>query len=122
MAKNSHFNQEFELEKLKLQIEVQRQEGEHEVRLEKIRLEREDKERLERETERQVELDKLKLQQYNHPSGQSFYVIKNFHPVPSFQEDDVDMFFLRIKKLATNLNWPKDYWTILLQKAFVRKT
>ena len=31
------------------------------------------------------------------------------------------MFFLHFEKLAINLNWPKDYWTILLQKAFVGK-
>ena len=63
----------------------------------------------------------MKLQQLNHPIGQSFDVIKNFQAVPSFQEDDVDMFFLHFEKLATNLNWPKDHWTILLQKAFVGK-
>ena len=66
-------------------------------------------------------MEKLKLQQSNHPTGQSFDVIKNFQAVPSFQEDDVDMFFLHFEKLATNLNWPKDHWTILLQKAFVGK-
>ena len=63
----------------------------------------------------------MKLQQSNHPIGQSFDVIKNFQAVPSFQEDDVDMFFLHFENLATNLNWPKDHWTILLQKAFVGK-
>ena len=66
-------------------------------------------------------MEKLKLQQSNHPIGQSFDIIKNFQAVPSFQEDDVDMFFLHFEKLATNLNWPKDHWTILLQKAFVGK-
>ena len=66
-------------------------------------------------------MEKLKLQQSNHPIGQSFDVIKNFQAVPSFQEDNVDIFFLHFEKLATNLNWPKDHWTILLQKAFVGK-
>ena len=75
----------------------------------------------ERKKERQFELEKLKLQQSNHPIGQILDVIKNFQAVPSFQEDDVDMFFLHFEKLATNLNWPKDHWTILLQKAFVGK-
>ena len=75
-------------------------------KLEKMRLENEEKERQERERERererqiqerekerQFELEKLKLQQSSHPIGQSFDVIKNFKAVPSFQEDDVDMFF-----------------------------
>ena len=129
MVKTRNYDQEFELEKLKLQMEAKRQEREHIEKLEKMRIEKEEREReresarqiQEREKERQFELEKLKLQQSNHPIGQSFDVIKNLKAVPSFQEDDVDMFFLHFEKLATNLNWPKDYWTILLQKAFVGK-
>ena len=141
MVKNRNYDQEIELEKLKLRMEAERQEREHTEKLEKMRIEKEEKERQERERERererqiqererqiqerekerQFELEKLKLQQSSHPTGQSFDVIKNFQAVPSFQEDDVDMFFLYFEKLATNLNWPKDYWTILLQKAFVGK-
>ena len=126
-----------------MEFEAKRQEREHIEKLEKMRIEKEEKEKerqeregererqiqerererqiQEREKERQFELEKLKLQQSSHPIGQSFDVIKNFQAVPSFQEDDVDMFFLHFEKLATNLNWPKDYWTILLQKAFVGK-
>ena len=128
MIKTRNYDQEFELEKLKLQMEAKRQEREHIEKLEKMRIEeerekereRQEKERererqeresarqiQEREKERQFELEKLKLQQSNHPIGQSFDVIKNFQAVPSFQEDDVDMFFLHFEKLATNLNWPK---------------
>ena len=147
MVKNLKYDQEFELEKLKLQMELekmrletQREEKEKERQERERERERQEKERdrererqererereserqiQEREKERQFELEKLKLQQSNHPIGQSFDVIKNFQAVPSFQEDDVDMFFLHFEKLATNLNWPKDHWTILLQKAFVGK-
>ena len=125
MVKTRNYDQEFELEKLKLQMEAKRQEREHIEKLEKMRIEKEERERererQEKERERQFELEKLKLQQSNHPIGQSFDVIKNFQAVPSFQEDDVDMFFLHFEKLATNFNWPKDHWTILLQKAFVGK-
>ena len=134
MVKTRKYDQEFELEKLKLQMELEKMRLEREEK-EKERQERErerqEKERereresarqiQEREKERQFELEKLKLQQSNHPIGQSFDVIKNFQAVPSFQEDDVDMFFLHFEKLATNLNWPKDHWNILLQKAFVGK-
>ena len=102
--------------------ERERQEKERERERERQERERESARQIqEREKERQFELEKLKLQQLNHPIGQGFDVIKNFQAVPSFQEDDVDMFFLHFKKLATNLNWPKDHWTILLQKAFVGK-
>ena len=100
----------------------ERQEKERERERQERERERESTRQIqEREKERQFELEKLKLQQSNHPIGQSFDVIKNFQAVPSFQEDDVDMFFLHFEKLATNLNWPKDHWTILLQKAFVGK-
>ena len=136
MVKTRKYDQEFELEKLKLQMELEkmrletqreekereRQEKERERERERQERERESARQIqEREKERQFELEKLKLQQSNHPIGQSFDVIKNFQAVPSFQEDDVDMFFLHFEKLATNLNWPKDHWTILLQKAFVGK-
>ena len=145
MVKTRKYDQEFELEKLKLQMELekmrletQREEKERERQEKERERERQEKERererqerereresarqiQEREKERQFELEKLKLQQSNHPIGQSFAVIKNLQAVPSFQEDDVDMFFLHFEKLATNLNWPKDHWTILLLKAFVGK-
>ena len=123
MVKTRKYDQEFELEKLKLQMELEkmRLETQREEK-EKERQERERERQIqERERERQFELEKLKLQQSNHPIGQNFDVIKNFQAVPSFQEDDVDMFFIHFEKLATNLNWPKDHWTILLQKAFVGK-
>ena len=118
--------QEKERERERQETERERERQEKERERERERQERE-REResarqiQEREKERQFELEKLKLQQSNHPVGQSFDVIKNFQAVPSFQEDDVDMFFLHFEKLATNLNWPKDHWTILLQKAFVGK-
>ena len=141
MVKTRKYDQEFELEKLKLQMELEkmrletqreekekeRQEREKERQEKERERERQEREResarqiQERKKERQFELENLKLQQSNHPIGQSFDVIKNFQAVPSFQEDDVDMFFLHFEKLATNLNWPKDHWTILLQKAFVGK-
>ena len=114
--------QERERERQEKERERERQEKERERERERQERERESARQIqEREKERQFELEKLKLQQLNHPIGQSFDVIKNFQAVPSFQEDDVDMFFLHFEKLATNLNWPKDHWTILLQKAFVGK-
>ena len=114
--------QERERERQEKERERERQEKERERERERQERERESARQIqEREKERQFELEKLKLQQLNHPIGQSFDVIKNFQAVPSFQENDVDMFFLHFEKLATNLNWPKDHWTILLQKAFVGK-
>ena len=80
--------------------ERERQEKEREREGERQERERESARQIqEREKERQFELEKLKLQQSNHPIGQSFDVIKNFQAVSSFQEDDVDMFFLHFELL-----------------------
>ncbi len=107
-------DREYELEILRLRDRAA--EREHTERLEKLRLE-------EKERERNFELEKLRLQQSisKSTSSKSFDVIKNFQAVPTFQEEDVDMYFLHFEKLATSLNWPKQHWTILLQKAFVGK-
>ena len=125
--KRERERQEKERERERQEKEREKERQERERQEKERERERQEREResarqiQEREKERQFELEKLKLQQSNHPIGQSFDVIKNFQAVPSFQEDDVDMFFLHFEKLATNLNWPKDHWTILLQKAFVGK-
>ena len=140
MVKTRNYDQEFELEKLKLQMELEkmrlvetqekekeRQERERERERQERERERQIQERekerqiQEREKERQFELEKLKLQQSNHPIGQSFDVIKNFQAVPSFQEDDVDMFFLHFEKLATNLNWLKDLTGLYCCRSFCWK-
>ena len=100
--------QERERERERQGKERERERQEKERERERQERERESARQIqEREKERQFELEKLKLQQSNYPIGKSFDVIKNFQAVPSFQEDDVDMFFLHFEKLATNLNWPK---------------
>ena len=41
--------------------------------------------------------------------------------VPQFREKEVDQYFLHFEKVATNLKWPKDKWTLLLQSVLVGK-
>ena len=41
--------------------------------------------------------------------------------VPPFQEREVDQYFLHFEKIATNCEWPKDSWTMLLQSVLVGK-
>ena len=41
--------------------------------------------------------------------------------VPRFQEKEVDKYFQYFEKIATNLKWPKEHWTMLLQSSFVGK-
>ena len=115
MVKTRKYDQEFELEKLKLQMELEkmrlereekekeRQERERERQEKERERERQEKERerererqereresarqiQEREKERQFELEKLKLQQSNHPIGQSFDVSRISRPYLLFKK------------------------------------
>ena len=48
-------------------------------------------------------------------SSAHFDVTKHIKLVPPFQEKKVDKYFLHFKKVAENLKWPKEHWTLLLQ-------
>ena len=34
---------------------------------------------------------------------------------------EVDKYFLHLEKVAENLNWPKEHWTLLLQSVLIGK-
>ena len=44
---------------------------------------------------------------------------KNIRLVPSFQEKEVDKYFLHFEKVAENLKWPKEHSTLLLQSLVI---
>ena len=50
-----------------------------------------------------------------------FDVTKHIRLVPPFQEKEVDKFFLHFEKVAENLKWPKEHWTLLLQSVLIGK-
>ena len=49
----------------------------------------------------------------------NFDVTKLIRRVPPFQEKEVDEYFLHFEKVAENLNWPKEHWTLLLQSVLI---
>ena len=51
----------------------------------------------------------------------NFDVTKHIRLVPTFQEKEVDKYFLHFEKVAENLNWPKEHWTLLLQSVLIGK-
>ena len=51
----------------------------------------------------------------------NFDVTKHIRLVPPFQEKEVDKYFLHFEKVAENLNWPKEHWTLLLQSVVIGK-
>ena len=115
--------------------EREREEREKEREREREREEREreerekerEREREEREKERefQLRMREIEMQERaNRPKQKieyNFDVTKHIRLVPPFQEKEVDKYFLHFEKVAENLNWPKEHWTLLLQSVLIGK-
>ena len=54
-------------------------------------------------------------------SSSKFDITKYINLVPAFQEKDVDQYFLHFEKIAENMGWPKEFWTMLLQSVLLGK-
>ena len=65
--------------------------------------------------------DKSKSKPLPLDSGKSFDVTKHIRLVPPFQEKEVDKYFLHFEKVAENLKWPREHWTLLLQSVVTGK-
>ena len=129
---------QIELEKLRLEQErqMQKERMEMEERVQKERMEMEEREK-EKERQMQIEREKLKfdtelrmkeLEMQNMTvkrqpldSGVHFDITKHIRLVPPFQEKEVDKYFLHFEKVAENLKWPKEHWTLLLQSVTIGK-
>ena len=106
-----------ELEELRLKrIEKGMEDTKLQKEIEEMKLQRQ---REEREAERYMLEHTTKLKLAQASQTKEFDVFKNFPAVPQFQENSVDLYFLNFEKIAGTLQWPKQYWTILLQKALV---
>ena len=113
--------------------EREREEREKEREREREREERKEREkerereREEREKERefQLRMREIEMQERaNQPKQKieyNFDVTKHIRLVPPFQEKEVDKYFLHFEKVAENLNWPKEHWTLLLQSVLIGK-
>ena len=118
--------QEREKEREREREREDREEREKERERERER-EREEREREEREKERefQLRLREIEMQERANQPKQNieynFDVTKHIRLVPPFQEKEVDKYFLHFEKVAGNLNWPKEHWTLLLQSVLIGK-
>ena len=136
--------QKLEMDKQKLEMEEREKEKQRELEREKIELEKEKLEREERleiekekfkfeieekEKERQFQLrmkeielnDKSKSKSLPLATSTVFDVTKHIRLVPPFQEKEVDKYFLHFEKVAENLKWPREHWTLLLQSVVIGK-
>ena len=120
---------------LRQKIEMEEREREKQREIERERLEHE---KLKLEAEERIEIEKEKLQfelkmkelelegkSKSKPlplvSGKSFDVTKHIRLFPPFQEKEVDKYFLHFEKVAENLKWPREHWTLLLQSVVIGK-
>ena len=87
--------------------------------------EREEGEEREKEREFQLRMRETEMQERANQPKQNieynFDVTKHIRLVPPFQEKEVDKYFLHFEKVAENLNWPKEHWTLLLQSVLIGK-
>ena len=132
--------EKLELEKQKLAFEEREREKQREMeerekekqreleeRLAKEKLEQE--ERIEVEKEKmhyEIRMKELELSSKSMPPvsfdpSKVFDVTKHIRLVPPFQEKEVDKYFLHFEKVAENLKWPKEHWTLLLQSVVIGK-
>ena len=136
--------QKLEMDKQKLEMEEREKEKQRELEREKNELEKEKLEREERleiekekfkfeieekERERQFQLrmkeielnDKSKSKSLPLATSTVFDVTKHIRLVPPFQEKEVDKYYLHFEKVAENLKWPREHWTLLLQSVVIGK-
>ena len=113
------------------ELEIQRQ-----IEFEKLRLEQEkfkkvqerqmqiEREKLKFDTElrmKELEMQNMTVKRQPLESGVHFDITKHIRLVPPFQEKEVDKYFLHFEKVAENLKWPKEHWTLLLQSVIIGK-
>ena len=115
-------SKELELKFQIRQLEIQEREKEREWKEREKEREREEREK---EREFQLRMREIEMQERaNQPKQKieyNFDVTKHIWLVPPFQEKEVDKYFLHFEKVAENLNWPKEHWTLLLQSVLIGK-
>ena len=107
-----------------LEYEKLEREERLEIEKEKLRFENEEKERerLFQLRIKEIEFnEKSKSKSLSSDTSKIFDVTKHIRLVPPFQEKEVDKYFLHFEKVAENLKWPKERWTLLLQSVVIGK-
>lgn len=104
------------------QIEQARLEKDREFEREKLELER-----MKAKMEYELKMREIELagdsHQFRNGSRESngFRVNDCYRSLPQFEETDVERFFQQFERVASELKWPQEYWTILVQSKFVGK-
>ena len=108
-----------EREKEKQREMEEREKEKHREILKEIELE---KERMHYDIKmKELELSSKSMPPVSFDPSKVFDVTKHIRLVPPFQEKEVDKYFLHFEKVAENLKWPKEHWTLLLQSVVIGK-
>ena len=100
--------EQIELEKVKIQAQMELQRNKMEL----------EKAKIEQETRlREVDLAK----RGREGSHDSFEVTKQARLVPKFEDANVDEYFSHFERTALNLGWPREYWSMLFQTVLTGK-
>ncbi|PIK52038.1 putative retrotransposon [Apostichopus japonicus] len=109
------------MEKIKLEKEIRLEQQKQEQELELKRLESETHlKELEIQAKYKSESDSSPSSSA-HRSQPYFDASRYIKLVPKFTEIEVDKYFRHFEKVAANMKWPKEVWTLLLQSSFVGK-
>ena len=125
---------ERQMQKERMEMEEREKEKERQMQKERIEMEEREKEKerqMQREREKlkfdtelrmkELEMQNMTVKRQPLDSGTHFDVTKHIRLVPPFQEKEVDKYFLHFEKVAENLKWPKEHWTLLLQSVIIGK-
>ena len=108
------------MQKEKIEMEERQKEKERQIQRERLEMEEKEKERQYNLRMKELEMqDKVKTKPLD--LGSHFDVTKHIRLIPPFQEKEVDKYFLHFEKVAENLKWPKEHWTLLLQSVVIGK-
>ena len=116
---------ERQMQKERMEMEEREKEKERQIQIEreKLKFDTEEKERDRQFNLRMKELEMQNMTVKRQPldSGSHFDVTRHIRLVPPFQEKEVDKYFLHFEKVAENLKWLKEHWTLLLQSVIIEK-
>ena len=115
------FQKQIELEKLRLEQEKFKIEQERQMQKERIEIEEKERERQFNLRMKELEMQNKTVKPQPLDFGIHFDVTKHIRLVPPFQEKEVDKYVLHFEKVAENLKWQKEHWTLLLQSVIIGK-
>ncbi len=113
------FEQTLALRKLELDSEREREESRREERrLEREREDRREERRLEREHELAMR-DRDRIRDDDHVRGNGHFRLNDcYRSLPNWDDKEIARFFSMFERIATDLEWPRKYWYVLVVSKF----